>query len=237
MSRIVAIGGGEIAREETEPIDQYICDLAGSATPQVLFVPTASGDASEYCDTFDSYYGDTLGCETRQLLLHGDGVEREEIRTNIDWADVVYVGGGSVPLLLDCWQTHGVDQLLYEAYQEGTVMTGLSAGAMCWFTRALSDSVAGTEFTMIDCLGWIDHLACTPHAGAGRRPPFRDELEAESMSGIALEDCCAIEIRDGQYRILSATGEETAYSYTHRDGSVECSALPEGEFDDLSALL
>lgn len=237
MTKIVAIGGGEIAREDTKPIDQYICDGAGSEAPRVLFVPTASGDAEGYCDGFDSYYRETLGCQTRHLMLHKRGVKRDQIHTDVDWADVVYVGGGSLPLLLNCWQEHGVDQLLYEAYQEGTIMSGLSAGAMCWFASGLSDSIDGSAFTLVDCLDWIENIACTPHATLERRAVFQKEMKTQRTSGVALEDGCAIEITDGQYRILSATGDETAYSYRYRDGSVDYSELHEEDFIDVSTLL
>jgi dipeptidase E len=237
MTTIVAIGGGEITREETKPIDQYICDTIDSQVPRVLFVPTASGDAAGYCDQFDSYYGDTLGCQTRHLMLHDEEVEKEQIPSDIDWADAVYVGGGSLPLLISCWREYGVDQLLYEAYQEGTIMSGLSAGAMCWFASGLSDSIDEVEFALVDCLNWIENLACTPHATAGRRSSFQDQLGTEGMSGIALEDGCAIEITDNQYRILTVTEEETAYSYRYSDGSIGYSELYEEDPTSVSTLL
>jgi dipeptidase E len=237
MSSIVAIGGGEIIEEETKPIDQYICDIAASEVPRVLFVPTASGDAGGYCDTFDSYYGGILGCQTRHLTLHDEEIQREQIQTDINWADIVYVGGGSLPLLVDCWKEHGVPQLLYEAYQEGTIMSGLSAGAMCWFASGLSDTIDDGTLGLVDCLGWIENLACTPHATAERRSAFQEEIRTQRMSGIALEDCCAIEITDDRYRILSATGDEIAYNYKYSEESIDCSALSEAEFVDVSALL
>ncbi|WP_122089896.1 Type 1 glutamine amidotransferase-like domain-containing protein [Halalkalicoccus subterraneus] len=237
MTTIVAIGGGEIAREETKPIDQYICDTTDSKVPRALFVPTASGDAVGYRDLFDNYYGDVLGCQTRHLVLHDKKVEKEQIYSDIDWADVVYVGGGSLPLLISCWREYDVDQLLYEAYQEGTIMAGLSAGAMCWFASGLSDSIDGTEFTLVECLNWIENLACTPHATSERRSAFQDQLRSECMSGIALEDGCAIEITDDQYRILSVTGEETAYSYRYSNGSTGYSELYEEDPIDVSTLL
>ncbi len=237
MTAIVAIGGGEIAREDTKPIDQHICEIADSEVPHVLFVPTASGDSDGYCNQFDSYYGDVLGCQTRHLMLHSERATREEIRTELNWADAVYVGGGSLQLLVDCWREHGVPQLLYEAYQEGTIMSGLSAGAMCWFASGLSDSIDGVEFGLVDCFGWIDELAFTPHATAERRSVFQEKISAQRMSGIALEDGCAIEITDDQYRVLSTTGGEVAYSYRYSDGAVDRTELYEEDFVDVSTLL
>lgn len=48
MGKIVAIGGGELKYGETEKIDRYIVLLSDSATPRLLFIPAASGDAPGY---------------------------------------------------------------------------------------------------------------------------------------------------------------------------------------------
>ena len=52
MPTIVAIGGGELKDLETLPIDREIVRLARKKKPRVLFIPTASGDALGYCETF-----------------------------------------------------------------------------------------------------------------------------------------------------------------------------------------
>lgn len=237
MSRIIAIGGGEIAEAETEPIDRYVCELTGEDSPAALFVPTASGDAAGYCDGFDAYYGDRLGCRTRHLTLHDEDVEEDRIRADLDWADLVYVGGGSVPLLLARWRETGVDRMLREAYENGTVLAGLSAGATCWFASGLSDAADDAEYSGVDCLGWVDDVAVTPHAHPLRRAAFREYLETRSETGLALEDGCAVELADGKFRILSASGDETAYSYRHRDGAIRVSEIDEDEeFRDLATL-
>lgn len=237
MSRIVAIGGGEIAEGETEPIDRHVCELADADAPAALFVPTASGDAAGYRESFDAYYGDRLGCRTRHLTLHDESVDRAQIQEDLDWADLVYVGGGSVSLLLDRWREFGVDRLLREAYRDGTVIAGLSAGATCWFAGGLTDVGDEPAYSATDCLGWFDDLFVTPHADPARREAFREHLETRAESGLALEDGCAIEIASDEFRILSASGEETAYSYARRDGEIRVSEIEADErFRDLDAL-
>lgn len=237
MGRIVAIGGGEITAGETKSIDRYVCEAVESQPPAALFVPTASGDAAGYRDAFDAYFGAELGCRTRHLTLHGDSVDDDRMRADVDWADFVYVGGGSVPLLLERWRELGFDRVLREAHRAGTILAGLSAGAICWFAGGLVDGSEDAAFTPIDCLGWLDDFACTPHADPSRRAAFREYLEPRSASGIALEDGCAIELADGAYRIHSATGTETAYGYRHRDGRVRVSELEaRDEFAPLETL-
>ena len=42
--------------------------------------------------------------------------------------------------LLAIWRAHRLDRLLTYAWQRGTVLAGLSAGAMCWFEGGVTRS-------------------------------------------------------------------------------------------------
>ena len=67
--KIVAIGGGELGMLETAEIDKRIIELTGKTRPKALFIPTASGDAAGYVETFETCYGKEFGCQTRTLNL------------------------------------------------------------------------------------------------------------------------------------------------------------------------
>ncbi len=54
-------------------------------------------------------------------------------------------GGGSMRNLLAIWRAHGLDALLIEAWEPGTVLAGLSAGAMCWFQAGVTRSSGPPE--------------------------------------------------------------------------------------------
>jgi len=47
--------------------------------------------------------------------------------------------------LLAIWRAHDLDVLLIDAWRRGTVLAGLSAGAMCWFTGGVSRSSGAPE--------------------------------------------------------------------------------------------
>jgi len=237
MSRIFAIGGGEIGKGETEVIDRHICESVAPTTPNALFIPTASGDADGYCDSFDALYCDSLGCETRHLTLHDEQTQREEIREDLMWADLLYVGGGSLPLLMRRWREVELEPLLDESYRNGTVIAGLSAGAMCWFTSGLTDASENAKYTLQNCLGWIDSIAFTPHATTDRRTAFRDQLQRRGEAGIAVEDCCAIEFTEDKYQILSASGQESVYNFRQVDGELQQFQLTEGEYENIERLV
>lgn len=142
MGTIVVIGGGELIELETLEIDRKVVQLTQKAKPKALFIPTASSDAPGYCDTFSKVYGDILGCETSNLLLVSQTYTHDEITDLITAADLIYVGGGNTRKMLEIWKNTGVDTLLKEAYSSGTVLTGLSAGSICWFEYGHSDSEA-----------------------------------------------------------------------------------------------
>jgi len=135
MKKLVAIGGGHIGRlgaVSTTPIDREIIRLAGKKNPRLLFVPTASDDSEPYCEIAKKYFGG-LGCAVSVLYLVREKPALKEIRKKIFDSDIVYVGGGDTLKMMRIWRKLGVDKVLKLAYQKGVVLSGKSAGAICWF--------------------------------------------------------------------------------------------------------
>ena len=142
MCKLVAIGGGEIVRGETLAIDKEIVSLTGKNRPRALFIPTASSDSREYWQVFQNVYGTELGCETDVLYLLGVSPTKRELEQKILSADLIYVGGGNTLKMMRRWRRLGVDSILRDAYGRGIVLSGLSAGCICWFNWGHSDSMA-----------------------------------------------------------------------------------------------
>ncbi len=145
MSRIVAIGGGEIITKskvsETLDIDKEIISMTGKSQPRLLFIPTASNDADAYTKVISSYFGQTLGCRVTCLKILKNTYSSKDLEKSIFETDIVYVGGGNTKLMLDTWKQIGLDQVLIRAYHETEIiLSGLSAGAICWFKYGSSDS-------------------------------------------------------------------------------------------------
>ena len=90
--------------------------------------------------------------------------------------DICYVGGGNTRNLLVLWKEWGLDQHLYEAWCNGAIMAGLSAGSICWFKQGLTDSKTG-KLLPLECLGFIEGSNC-PHFDTekGRRPSYHDAI-------------------------------------------------------------
>jgi dipeptidase E len=211
MGHIVAIGGGEISQLETLEIDKRIVEITGKVRPNALFIPTASGEPSEYCHTFEEVYGKRLGCKTDVLFLTTKAVSHDQIEDKILSADLVYVGGGNTKMMINVWKKKGVDRLLSERYKKGLVLSGLSAGAICWFKYGFSDSERFSNsnqwnYIVVEGLNLIDGIFC-PHLNEEtRRPEFTKFMMNFSDIGFGIENKCAMEIHDGEFKIISAGG-------------------------------
>ena len=224
MGIIVAIGGGELKDLETLPIDRHIVELTGKDRPRALFIPTASGDPPDYYETFQRVYGGELGCETDVLYLLQNNVPSAILAQKIEVADLVYVGGGNTLKMMRRWRHLGVDALLAAALKRGVVLSGLSAGAICWFAFGHSDSMMFYDETAayirVRGLGLVDAIFC-PHLDEGdRRDNFTVFMEKYPQMGIGVENCCALEISPQGFRILTARDGAGAYQIYRRRGKM-----------------
>ena len=220
MGKIIAIGGGEIGRPgtkiETFLIDKEIIKQTGKKNPKLLFIPTASSESESYYAVVKKYFTDKHNCKVDVLYLLKEKYSEKELRDKILATDIVYVGGGNTKKMLSVWRKLGVDRILKEAYDKGIVLSGLSAGAICWFTYGNSDSLsfADKKASMIKVkgLGLVDALFC-PHYDVEkkRKPELKKMMETTAGIALALENCTAIEIIDDTFRILSSKKGAKAY--------------------------
>ena len=227
---VVAIGGGIIRTEGTAPIDREIIRLSGRRNPKLLFIPTASSDSERYWKHVQEYFGAFLKCKTDALFLIKEQPSEQQIRKKILSADMIYVGGGNTLLMMRLWRRLGVDKLLKSAYENGTVLSGISAGSICWFDSGHSDSMSfynprKWKYINLRGLGLIRGIHC-PHynsmtRGIPRRKHFRDMIRKTGGIGIAIENNCAIEFIDGRfYKVISSKSYSRAYKVYKTGGEV-----------------
>jgi dipeptidase E len=227
---IVAIGGGKIAARETLPIDREIIRLSKKKNPKLLFIPTASSDSEIYWKQIEKYFGGFLKCKTDVLFLMKENPSRAQIRNKISSADIIYVGGGNTLQMMRIWRRLGVDKLLIAAYEKGTVLAGISAGSICWFDSGHSDSMSfynprQWKYINVKGLGLIPGMHC-PHyngktRGIPRRKNFQDLIRKTGGTGIAIENNCAIEFRDGRiFKVLVSKPRAKAFRVFKRKREV-----------------
>jgi dipeptidase E len=227
---IVAIGGGEIRTRGTVAIDREIIRLSHKKNPRLLFIPTASSDSERYWKHVQEYFGKFLKCRTDVLFLIREQPSKEQIRRKISMADIIYVGGGNTLMMMRLWRHLGVDNLLVSAYENGTVLSGISAGSIGWFDSGHSDSMSfynprKWKYINVRGLELIKAIHC-PHyngmtRGVPRRKHFRDMIRKTGGIGIALENNCAIEFIDGRlYKVISSKSNARAYRVYKSGGEV-----------------
>jgi dipeptidase E len=142
---IFAMGGGGFTMEPANPLlDDYVLTLTPAKEPRVLFLPTASGDTTTQINAFYARFGGRACAPSHVSLFRLGDLERPLEQIVLE-QDIVYVGGGSMRNLLAIWSAHGLDALLIRAWRKGTVLAGISAGAMCWFEGGVTSSSGAPE--------------------------------------------------------------------------------------------
>ena len=241
--KIVAIGGGGLSMQETADINKRIIELTGKTRPKALFIPTASGDADGYVETFEACYGKQFGCQTHILNLIQNPPAFEKMSALVLDSDLVYVGGGNTYRMMKIWRRLGLDTVLAEAASRGTVLSGLSAGAICWFkygcsdSRSFSNNVAW-DYIRVSGLGFINAIYCPHYHSEKREDAFSKMIAKRGGIGIACDDNAAIEVIGNRYRVLTSTPNAKAYKLFKRNGRAIVSELsPDSEYTPLDDLL
>ena len=222
--QIIAIGGGGFGRNPGDGvIEQYILDQTGKEKPNICFIPTATGDNEAYKVNYYSTFS-KLDCNP----IHLDFFKRTpDLEQLIPQQDAIFVGGGNTKSMLAVWKDWNLDKLLKEAYEKGVVMSGVSAGANCWFERAVVDSWE-EDLRVIDCMGFIKGICC-PHYDEEpqRRPAVKTFLEDGIIdSCYSVEGNCALHIKnDDEYLSVDFGKEKNAYIVSIDDDKVKEAAF------------
>jgi len=216
---IVAMGGGGFSDDDSV-LDRYVVDLAGTSSPRVCFLPTASGDAAAYGERFEDACV-SRGWVPSVLTLFERTVA--DVGAFLGEQDVIYVGGGNTANMLAVWRIHGVDDALRAAWEAGVVLCGVSAGANCWFEASTTDSYRiGRSDALNDGLGFLPGSFCPHYHGEPERRPSFHRLVGggELPSGIACDDLAAVHFSDTQLvEAIAAAPGAGAYRVTRSGGA------------------
>ena len=207
--QIIAMGGGGFSMDDNSLLDQYILDSTGKPNPKVCFVPTASGDSDGY--TLEFYKGmSKLNCRLTVLQLFKRTIS--DLTEFVCSQDIIYVGGGNSANMLMIWKTHGLDLALKTAYDNGTVLAGLSAGSICWFEQGVTDSF-GYPLRKLNYLGFLNGSNC-PHydSEVNHRGAYHDLIKDGMKDGYATDDGVGLHfINEELKNIVSSRKNASAY--------------------------
>ncbi|WP_413677896.1 Type 1 glutamine amidotransferase-like domain-containing protein [Prochlorococcus sp. MIT 0916] len=192
---IVAIGGGGFGRNNSSClIEKYILNLSEKSIPKICFLPTATGDNDSYIVRFYSIFN-SLNCQPSHIEFFK---RTTDIKTHIMEQDVVFVGGGNTKSMLAIWNDWGMSDLLKNAYNEGVIMSGVSAGAICWFTSGITDSW-DNELRILPCLDFVSGTCCPHYDEEPSRIPYVKKLilDEKITNCISIEGGSAMHFIDG----------------------------------------
>ena len=223
-------------------IDKEILSQTGKKNPKLLFVPTADSDSVEYYKIAKKHF-EKIGFEVDVLYLINNKLSKKQIENKILSVDVIYVGGGNTLKMLNLWIKLEIDKIFNKASQKGIILSGISAGAICWFQYGSSDSKKyhspKAELIKIKGLNFIPALLC-PHYDSekDRKPNLKKIMKNTKGVAIALDNCCAIEIIDKKYRIISSKKKANAYKFYWKNGKYFENLIQKSKnFSRLSSLL
>jgi len=210
---IVPIGGGKFS----DGIARFLVELTEHERPRLLYIGTAM--AEDPASALGMY--DRFGEIAEVSRLEFFPWPPECLRELVVGADLIFVGGGNTANMLAIWRVHGVDALLREALEGGVVLSGSSAGGICWWEHGVTDSF-GPQLAGMECLGFLPGSFC-PHYDdeENRRPVFHGLLRNGLPGGYAADAGVGLHLVNGELQDVVSVDEWTrAYRVELRDGEV-----------------
>ena len=206
--KIIAIGGGGFTHQVDESLDQFVVDQSKKTNNKIGFLATASNDDKKKISLFYNRFENTES-ELSHFNLTSDVNGFSEWILN---KDIVYIGGGNTKFMLEIWKNNMLENIFKKAYESGIILSGVSAGAVCWFEWILSDSVS-PGFKPLKGINLISG-SCTPHSSNIKRiNQFELDIKNNKLpSGIAIDDGVAVVFIDGKpTEVYSARKNHKAY--------------------------
>lgn len=220
---IIAIGGLS-AEHDDSPLRHFVVDAAQKPKPRICHVPLASGDYDVFIDLFYEQYTSSFCRPSHLNLLRHVS---EDPAAVLAAQDIVYLGGGSTPVLVAAMRILGLDRALQAVLQRGGVLCGHSAGAHAWFEGCITDSLGPGLQVFRDGLGLADGT-CVAHYDQERASMLETALAARELPSPALgiDDGAAVAVRGGVVEAVSARDHNGVHRLTVRNDDLLVEALP-----------
>ena len=206
--KIIAIGGGGFTHRLDESLDQFVLDQSKKKNAKIGFLATASKDNKNKINLFYKRF-ENVGSELSHFNLTSNVDGFSEWILN---KDIIYIGGGNTVFMLEIWKKNGLEKIFKNAYEKGIILSGVSAGAVCWFEWILSDSVS-SGFQPLKGINIISG-SCTPHSSNIERiNQFELNIKNNKLpNGIAIDDGVAVVFVDEKpTEVYSSRKNHNAY--------------------------
>lgn len=146
----------------------------------------------------------------------------DDITAHLLDQDVIWVFGGSVAGLLAMWRLHGLDSALRKAWQSGVVLTGISAGSICWHAGGTTDSFGPELQPVTDALGFVPYANGVHYDSEDQRRPLLHKLVGDGTlpAAYATDDGAGVLYRGMTFaEAVSENAGAAAYFIESVDGT------------------
>jgi peptidase E len=223
---ILATSGGLRRDGRTDvsfaPLVFHAIELSGvtGRAPRLCHLGTAGGD-QRYFQAMLNDAGQAAGITVSHLNLFSMP-NTDDMTGLLLEQDVVWVGGGSVANLLALWRLHGLDESFRQAWAAGVVLSGVSAGSICWHVGGTTDSFGPDLRPVTNGLAFLPFSNGVHYDSEEQRRPLYQRLIADGTlpDGYATDDGTGLvyhgteltetvtEVRGkGTYRVIREDGK------------------------------
>ena len=196
----------------------YAIRLSGAQVPKICVINTATGDdPNAYLRSYQILAAVPSQVSHLQLFPMPNVASPADLLLS---QDVIFVGGGSVANQVAVWRVHGLDVILRQAWEAGVVLSGVSAGAICWFSAGTTDSFGPELRPFTDGLGLFPQ-SFSPHydSEARRRPLFHELIASGAVPpGFACDDGAAAHMVDDELAEIVADRTDAKGYLVYPDG-------------------
>ena len=217
VKKIYVTGGGYDASTI-----KYLIQLTGKNNPKICFLPTPVGDNELYIKKWFEIAKTLPFQPFVQKVFIATAEQKETFDDILLQMDAILVTGGNTLNAIALWKAHGIDAILKKAWEKGIVLSGPSAGAICWFNEGLSDS-RPAQLSAVTCLGLLPGSICPHyHTEKDRRPTYlRMIKERKLLPGYACDETAGLYFEDTHLaRVVTQRATDKAYQVTLKDGIV-----------------
>jgi peptidase E len=191
---ILATSGGLMPGRHTfwefSALSTYAVDLAGvtGRAPRVCFLATALGDNEMLLSRLEDA-ARVAGWQPSHVQLF-PMPNVPDVTAHLLDQDVIWVMGGSVAGLLAMWELHGVGVAMRAAWEAGVVLTGVSAGSICWHIGGTTDSFGKDLRAITNGLALLPYSNGVHYDSEAQRRPLFQSLVADGTlpAGYASDD-------------------------------------------------
>ena len=222
--KTIFVTGGNFGRSYI----QYLASLTNKPTPKICFVPTASADNAQ---SIANWYANCEDLPVKPYVLRtfiNSNPNQKSFEEIIMSMDAIVVGGGNTLNMIAIWKAQGIDTILKKAYDKGIILSGGSAGSLCWFTGGSTDS-RPKKLTLVECLGFLNY-SHSPHyhAEEARRPLYHISILSGSLkAGYACDDRAGLLFKNGiMKKSVSLDANNNNYFVSIVDGKIKEELLP-----------